>query len=162
VRLLHHGAVVAEGHPAPPLADPPAPPSLEEAAAARFDGEHPFPGCFVCGPEHPTGLHVLPGRVGDALACTWRPADTDPVFVWAALDCPSGFACMPPGSASVLASMTARLVAPVRPGEEHVVSAWKISSEGRKHRGGSAIHDPDGRLVAVAEALWITPRSRTL
>ena len=68
---------------------------------------------------------------------------------------------MPPGSLSVLASMTARIHAPARVGEEHVISAWKISSEGRKHRGGSAIHDAGGRLVAVAEALWITPRSRT-
>jgi hypothetical protein len=162
VRLMHHGAVVAEAHHAPPLADPPAPPSPAEAAAARFEGEHPFPTCFVCGPEHQDGLHVLPGRVGDRLACTWRPRDADPVFVWAALDCPSGFACMPPGSASVLASMTARVAAPAQPGEEYIVSAWKISSEGRKHRGGSAIHDAGGRLVAVAEALWITPRSRTL
>lgn len=161
VRLLEGDAVVAEGRPADVNIDVPAPPSYEEAAAARFELDHPFPGCFVCGPDHPDGLHILPGPVGSQLACTWRPGPhTDPVYVWAALDCPSGFACMPPGSASVLASMTARLDAPVEADGEYVVSAWKITSDARKHWGGSAIHDRSGALIACAEALWITPRPR--
>ena len=164
VRLLHHDAVVAEGHEFTGELEAPPPPSPAEAAeaSARFDVDHPFPTCFVCGPQREDGLRIFPGAAGDRLACTWRPPDADPVYAWAALDCPSGFACMPPGSLSVLASMTARIHALARVGEEHVISAWKISSEGRKHRGGSAIHDAGGGLVAVAEALWITPRSRTL
>jgi hypothetical protein len=161
VRLLAGEAVIAEGHPSAAEIEVLPPPAFEAAAAARFTAEHPFPTCFVCGPARDDGLGILPGRVADQLACVWRPgAETDPAFAWAALDCPSGFACMPPGSASVLASMTARIEAPLED-REYVVSAWKISSEGRKHRGGSAIHAPDGELVACAEALWITPRART-
>jgi hypothetical protein len=68
---------------------------------------------------------------------------------------------MPPGSASVLASMTALVPAPVEVGREYVISAWKISSEGRKHRGASALFDDSGAVVAYAEALWITLRTRT-
>jgi hypothetical protein len=113
------------------------------------------------------GLRVFPGATGEdgVLACVWRPGEdlasdgaVDPRFVWAALDCPSGFACMPPGTLSVLASMTARVAAPVEPGRDYVLSAWPLGSEGRKHRGGSALHDAGGRLLAVAEALWISPR----
>jgi hypothetical protein len=99
------------------------------------------------------------------LACPWVPAGelatagvVDPVFVWAALDCPSGFACMPPGRQSVLAEMTATIEADVHPGRPYVLTAWPIGSEGRKHRAGAALHDADGNRVAVAEALWITLR----
>jgi hypothetical protein len=53
--------------------------------------------------------------------------------------------------------MTATLEAPVYAGRPYVVTAWPIAVEGRKHRAGSAIHDEDGRRVAVAEALWISP-----
>jgi hypothetical protein len=167
VRLLDGDAVVAEGRAGTPTVSLPDPPSLEAArdASEHFAGldpaEHAFPTCFVCGPAHPSGLRIFPGPYESGLACTWTPESADPVFVWAALDCPSGFACMPPGSASVLASMTALVPAPVEVGREYVISAWKVSSEGRKHRGASALFDDTGALVAYAEALWITLRTRT-
>jgi hypothetical protein len=151
---------------------PPAPPALAAAAEAarRFAGlrpdQHPFPTCFVCGPQRGAdGLRIFAGPLehGGAIAGPWTPnaelaADgvVDPCFVWAALDCPSGFACMPPRSRTVLATMTATLEAPVHPGREYIVTAWPIASEGRKHRAGAVLHEPDGRRVAVAEALWIT------
>lgn len=174
VRLLDGESVVAGGRPARPSVDVPASPTPAVAtrAAERFPGRRPehhaFPTCFVCGPlREADGLRIFPGPAGDdgLLACPWIPsADlatdevVDPLFVWAALDCPSGFACMPPGSRTVLASMTATLDAPVRPDRPYVVTAWPISSEGRKHRAGSALHAADGARVAVAEALWITLR----
>jgi hypothetical protein len=111
------------------------------------------------------GLRVFPGPAGadGLLACPWLPGPelvcdgaVDPRFVWAALDCPSGFACIPHGKRTVLGTMTAALEAPVYPDEPYLVTGWKVSSDGRKHRAGSAIHDASGRLVAVAEALWIT------
>ena len=128
---------------------------------------HRFPTCFVCGPlRHDDGLQVFPGPVAgsDLLACPWVPGEdlasadgtVAPVFVWSALDCPSGFACMPPGRTSVLASMTAELRTPLQPGHEYVMVAWKLGSEGRKHRAVSAVHDSDGACLAIAEALWIT------
>ena len=137
-----------------------------ESYAGRRPEHHPFPGCFVCGPQREAdGLRIFPGPAGDdgLLACASVPAAdlardgvVDPRFVWAALDCPSGFACMPPGRSTVLASMTAALEAPVHPGRTYVATAWPIASEGRKHRASSALHAEDGSRVAVAEALWIT------
>jgi hypothetical protein len=140
-----------------------------ERAAESYAGlrDHPFPTCFGCGPEHPDGLRVFPGPAGDdgLLAAPWTPSAglatgdlVDSLYVWAALDCPSGFACIPPGSASVLATMTAELEAPLHLGETYVVTAWPISHDGRKHRAGAAIHDAAGSRVALADTLWITPR----
>lgn len=77
---------------------------------------HPFPGCFVCGPENPEGLQLKPGPVGDGrTACTWHPAAdlvgsdglVDPVYLWAALDCPGGWAIDLEGRPSVLGQMSA-------------------------------------------------------
>ena len=172
VRLLAGDATVAEGHPGRPGAATPAPPSLAVAtrAAQGFAGRdnHPFPTCYVCGPAREAdGLRVFPGPVGDdgMLACAWLPGAelgqdgvVEPIYVWAALDCPSGFACIPPGSRTVLARMTAMIEAPVHTGEAYIVTAWPIGNEGRKHRAGSAIHDAAGRRIALAEALWITLR----
>src|SRR5262245_9209504 len=66
--------------------------------------EHPFPGCFTCGPDREPGdaLRLSPGPVdGSRTACTWTPheslaRDDDPArarpeFVWACLDCPGGW-----------------------------------------------------------------------
>lgn len=174
VRLHQGGETIAAGHVARPAAiAPPAPTSRTAALAAtayagRDPERHPFPTCFVCGPLRDDGLRIFPGPVnGDGvLACVWRPTHDlatadgtiDPRFVWAALDCPSGFACMPPGSTTVLATMTASLEAPVEPGREYVITAWPIASEGRKHHGGATITDAHGDRVATAEALWITLR----
>jgi len=172
---LHDGELtIAEGRGGRPSVPAPTPPSLRAAALAeeRYAGldpaRHPFPSCFVCGPLRPDGLRLFPGPVDDdgTLACVWRPSEdlasegiVDPRFVWAALDCPSGFACMPAGTETVLATMTASLTRPVQPERDYVVTAWRIASEGRKHRGGTSISDADGRPVALAEALWITLRS---
>jgi hypothetical protein len=175
VRLLHADTPIAEGRPGAPAVAVPDPPPLERAAQAaesymgRDPERHPYPTCFVCGPlRRADGLSIFPGPTGEdgRLACPWTPAAdlardgvVDPVFVWAVLDCPSGIACMPPGAPTVLASMTAAVQAPVHPGRPYVVTAWPIGSEGRKHRAASAVHDRDGRCVAVAEALWITLRA---
>jgi hypothetical protein len=164
--------LVAEARPGRPEIETPSP--VDRAAAERASEsyvglhDHPFPTCFGCGPQHTEGLRIFPGPVGSEglLAAPWTPsADlasngvVDPVYVWAALDCPSGFACIPPGSMSVLATMTAELEAPVHAGEPYVVTAWPISHDGRKHRGGAAIHDASGTRVALADTLWITPRA---
>ena len=169
VRLMAGDTLVAEARPGRPEVDVPAPPDLAAAARASesYPGfvEHPFPTCFGCGPEHADGLRIFPGPAGadGLLAAPWTPGSdlgdpVDPVYVWAALDCPSGFACIPPMSMSVLATMTAELEAPIVPGEPYVITAWPISHDGRKHRGGAAIHDAAGIRVAVADTLWITPR----
>ena len=174
LRLRAGETTIAEGRAARPSVNAPTAPSPAAAAraaegyAGRDAERHPFPTCFVCGPFRPDdGMRISPGPVGNdgVLACPWWPtADLaangviDRRFVGAALDCPSGFACMPPGTRTVLGSMTASLEAPVEPEREYVVTAWPIASQGRKHRAGSTIHDAHGRRVAVAEALWISLR----
>jgi hypothetical protein len=84
-----------------------------------------------------------------------------PEFVWAVLDCPTFFAShIDQGlGLSVLARLTARIDAPVVAGEEHVVIAWPIETEGRKRHAGSAVLSSDGEALAVARALMIEPRA---
>ncbi|GAA0610657.1 hypothetical protein HPO96_29865 [Kribbella sandramycini] len=170
VRLLDGEQLVATGAPVPAdlLADATVEPvSFEEAAAAesayRGLGKHPFPGCFVCGPANPTGLQLKPGPLGDGrTACTWVPAAdlapggvVDPVHVWAALDCPSGWAIDLEGRPSVLGQLTVGIDAQPRAGEECVVLGQLLSEDGRKTLTASTLYDSDGRVLARARATWI-------
>jgi hypothetical protein len=175
------GEMVAEGGPAELDLEPPPPPGIEEAEAASARSpmrhrpeRHPFPTCFGCGPARDPGdaMRIMPGPLSDGdmtkLAGTWTPlvdfAGPDgavtSLFMWAALDCPTGWAAAPLGEKPhVLARLTARpLARPVIPGEPHVVVAWLIGREGRKARGGTAIYGPNGDLCAIAEGLWIRLR----
>jgi hypothetical protein len=92
-------------------------------------------------------------------------ADADghvlPECVWAALDCPTYFALYTSGELplSVLARLTARIDVRVVAGEEHVVIAWPIEVDGRKHHAGSAVLSAEGEPLAAARALLIAPRT---
>ena len=181
VALVAGGATIADGAPAELDLEPPEPPTADEARAAAARSplaahpeRHPFPTCFGCGParDPAEALRIMPGPLRDGdltlLATIWTPlpelaADdgaVDDLFMWAALDCPTGWAAAPLGSdPHVLARLTARpRVAPTRPGEPHVVVAWAIDRDGRKSRGGAAIYAADGTLCALAEGLWIRLR----
>ena len=142
--------------------EPPAPVTVEQAAAAepRFLGfvEHPYPGCFVCGTDRPPpdGLGVRPGRVAPyTVASRWLPESADPFLVWAALDCPGGWASEEAGRPMVLGRMTLRQLRPPRVGGPHVVMGWLLRIEGRKTFSGSALYDADGTLHAIAQQTWI-------
>ncbi len=169
---LHDGeTVIAQGAPAAVEIEYPEPVSFDEATAAAksYIGfrHHPFPTCFVCGPQRAEGdgLHIFPGRVRgrDIVAAPWTPdpslADKDgqvrPEIVWAALDCPSGFAVMSPETMAVLGRLATKLLAPVRAGERCVVTGWPLGEDGRKLYSGSALFSADGDLRAVAKATWI-------
>jgi len=71
VRVLHEDALVAEARPASLELEPPAAPSFAEAAERSAqhagDPDHPFPGCFVCGPGREPGdaLRLAPAPLGD-------------------------------------------------------------------------------------------------
>jgi len=168
VALLDAGELVAEGAPADLELDVPPPVSAEDArAAARrspWADRHPFPTCFGCGPERDPSdaVAIRTGPLDDAhFAGTWVPLPEfgEPRYTWAALDCPTAAPAVPLDAApSVLGRLTARLVKPVTPGEPHVVTAWLIGHDGRKHLGGAAIHTADGELCACSEGLWIELR----
>jgi hypothetical protein len=152
----------------------PEPPTIDQARSAGehcpWADTHPFPECFVCGPARPApdGLELLIGPVEgrDVYATTWTPdaslADADglvsPLVVWGALDCPTAVATAAASGPSVLARLRARLAASVRVGAPHVVTAWVLSRDGRKHVGGAAITTEDGTLCGVSEGLWIELR----
>ncbi|GAY16474.1 hypothetical protein [Mycobacterium sp. shizuoka-1] len=164
------GEVVAVARPVdepvdavPPVLNIPA-----DAPAALADANHPFRSCFTCGPDRETGdgLRIfakrLPGQ--SVLADLWIPdeslADDGVVrreIVWAALDCPGGWAAFDriPGGVAVLGRMTARIDRAPRVAERCVVVATSDWHDGRKIGARSTLYTADGELLAAARAVWI-------
>jgi hypothetical protein len=176
-RLLHDHAVVAEGTSASVGGDVPGPVPFESAVHAsagyRWRTGHPFPGCFVCGPDrsHGDGLRIFPGRVPgrDIVAASWVPdlgtCDASrrvrPEIVWAALDCPSWFGILEfDGAAhvSLLGQLTAEVIRRPAAGERCVVIGWFTGRDGRKLHGGAALYADGGELLGRSEATWIEAR----
>jgi hypothetical protein len=167
VSLLCGEDVIATAAPAAIQAQAPPAPTVEEAeiASRRYVGfvHHRFPTCFVCGTARDDGLRIYAGRVGDGplIASPWTPESDDPLLAWAVLDCPSAYAIESVDHVSqivVLASLTVELRERPRAGEPHVVAAWPVANDGRKHHSASALYDAGGRALAVADALWIELR----
>jgi hypothetical protein len=167
--LVHAGAIVASARPAELELDAPAPVGVEEAcaASARFawEHDHPFPTCFGCGPERDESdaLRLFTGPVGDGrFAVPWTPPPwtgdgaVDPVFVWAALDCPSSAPAHGTIDAPVvLGRLTASLEGRVEVGAPHVIVSWLERSEGRKRLTGVALFSAEGERRAAARAVWV-------
>jgi hypothetical protein len=148
--------------------DPPLTPRVE-AAPPRVD--HPFPTCFVCGPQraHGDGLRIAPTPVSEGVvAAPWTPpgdladarGEVDPAVVWAALDCPGYFAWMGSGPLRplLLGRMTGRVEATVRARDPYVVVGWGLARSGRRYEAATALLDPGGRVVARSLQTWIAPR----
>jgi hypothetical protein len=154
--------------PAPPDA---VPPDVAVIAETRFAGhhEHPFPSCFVCGPDREPGAALriftgpVPGRP-DTVAALWTPPATlahddgtmPTSVVAAALDCPTGWAHWEPGAVALLGRLTVHHIGQVQAGVDHVVVAEQRAREGRKSFSAAAVLDPAGRLVATSTAVWIS------
>jgi len=146
----------------------PAPISVDEAADASrgYAGfrEHAYATCFVCAPEREDGLGIYAGTVAgrDLVASPWTPPP-GPVpdeIVWAALDCPSGWAVDEFAREGVLLGrLAARILGPVAGGEPHVVLGWPLGADGRKRYAGSAVFTAAGEPVAFARSTWLVPRA---
>ena len=173
--LLDGDELVAEARSVPLELDVPEPLGLEEAEratlASPFLVDHPFPTCFVCGPDREAGdgLRIFPGPVEgrEVAAAPWRPDASvaedgvvAPEVVWGALDCvSSSLVGNPQGNPPiVLGRLTAELLRSARMGETYVAVGWRIGVEGRKRHGGSAVFSEDGELVGRARATWIELR----
>ena len=63
--------------------------------------------------------------------------------------------CLAGGLMAVLGRLTAEITRRLQPGENLIVAAWPLGSDGKKHRAASAIYDQHGGVLACAEALWI-------
>lgn len=177
VRVLDGEALVAEARTTSAF-DIEVPPtvSLSEArlATGRYSGasDGPFSRCFVCGRAREDALGVFAGAVEgrQIVASPWTPpawtadaaGEVLPEFVWSVLDCPTYFAAYLSGASAgtLLARQTTRIDAPITAGEEHVVMAWPIETDGRRRHAGSALLSPDGKVHAVAHALLVEPRAQ--
>jgi hypothetical protein len=173
VKLLHGDVLVAEAEAGKISVEVPEPVGYEEAAAAARSylglQTHPFPTCFVCGPQRGEGdgLRVFPTEVAGRglVAAPWIPdtalgnGDGVPAeFVWAALDCPGGWsrvALDAEQGISVLGRLTAEILGPVPAGAPLVVVGWPLETEARKSYAGTALFDADGSLLARAHSTWI-------
>jgi hypothetical protein len=144
----------------------PVDPDEARAAESSYRGlsNHPFSGCFVCGPENTEGLQLRPGPLGDGrTACTWTPAAdlaahdglVDPVYLWSALDCPGGWSIDLDGRPSVLGQMTACIDARPTPGDPCILMGRLLSEDGRKTHTATTLYDPDGRVLARAHHTWL-------
>ena len=172
LQLMDGDQLIASARPGVLDFTAPAPPEWEQAveASQRFIGfeSHPFPTCFVCGPERPAhdGLHIFAGRVGEEplFASPWAPevelADEKGrvrnEFLWAALDCPGAFAVSGEVMRKVvLGRMTVAVKIRPAAGEQCIVLAWPKGQEGRKFFSGTAIYNQNRALCAVGDAVWI-------
>lgn len=144
---------------------PPVVPYEDAARAARPAEGHPFPMCFVCGPERTDGLCILPGPVAgkELIAAPWTPGhdlavahEVLPQFIWAALDCPGGLAWLDAaaGRPFVLGRLAVRLVSSVVVGERYVALGWRVGRDGRKLFSQTALLHASGRVCGFGAATW--------
>jgi hypothetical protein len=174
IRTLVHGdSIIAEAireadddlSAVPPI-------SIADAhlASRRFPGltHHPFPECFVCGPDRSPGdgLRLFPGRLEDGrTACVWdvaRDVADRPEFVWAALDCPSGWAAPIEEQPMVLGQISGRVIAAPAVHEACTVMGLFLATEGRKTFTRSTAYGADGRVLGVARSTWIALTASTV
>jgi hypothetical protein len=169
VELRDGDRLVAEAVPTSFELEVPKQVSLPEAdfASRDFAGflHHAYSTCFVCGPDRADGLAIFPGPVAGReglVAAPWIPTDaTPPEVVWAALDCPSGWAVDDfQREGILLGRMAARLLKTPRPGEPHVVIGWRRGVDGRKRHAGSALFTAAGKLLACSSSTWIQLRDQ--
>jgi hypothetical protein len=137
-------------------------------ASRRFAGfaEHAYSTCFVCGPARSDGLGIYAGPVegrDGVVAAPWTPpGELSELLVWAALDCPSGWAVDDfQREGFLLGRLAARIDALPTPGRHHVVVGWRRAIDGRKRYAGSAVFTADGELLAQARSTWIEARPKT-
>ena len=156
--------IVAEGERTLVDLDVPAPVSVAEAeeASSRYAGfaHHAYPTCFTCGPARDDGLGIFAGAVRGregVVASTWTPAEEPTAaVVWAALDCPSGWAVDDFQREGVLLGrMAARVERLPARGEPHVVLGWRLGEDGRKRFAGSALLTAGGEVLARSRSTWI-------
>ncbi|TGK33377.1 hypothetical protein EHQ12_11135 [Leptospira gomenensis] len=177
---ISSGSVAVEAEPAPDFRlDLPRPVSMDAIleASGSYLGfvEHPFPSCFVCGPERneKDGMRIFSGKIPDQPgfkhlhAAIWRPwkelsDDSGSIrkeVIWAALDCPGGFAVsVEDPQMIVLAKLSGRILAPIQAEESYRILSWEIARNRRVRTAGTAIfREKEDFCVAYSEGGWMVP-----
>ncbi|GAA1539471.1 hypothetical protein [Nocardioides humi] len=168
--LTHDGKPVAEAVYADnrPVPVAPVPASVAAEAEPGYPGHrtHPFPTCFVCGPDRRVGdglrifagplpAHGRSGPDDERVAATWTPHESAVPIAWAALDCPGGWASDLEGRPAVLGRITTEVRSLPRTSERYVVVGEVRGIEGRKTHTAATLYGPDDEVVAAAEHVWI-------
>ena len=139
---------------------------------------HPFPGCFVCGPSRASGdgMRIFTGPDKDPAlhAASWHahPAwssdghEIDIPFIWSALDCPSSgpaFATsIQPDSdiAYVLGTLDIRVTTRPKINETYSIVCALDEGDERLYRTRVSLYAQDSTLLATGAAIWVqVPRS---
>jgi hypothetical protein len=172
VTLMDGNTLVAEARKVDLELEVPSPPAYAEAQTASIDylgfKQHPFPRCFVCGPERAVGdgMRIFPGPVpGSRMVATpWIPyaelCDDHGLvrheFIWAALDCPGAFAAMMElPRIIVLGKLAVSILKDIKADALCVVIGWNMAKDGRKYHTGTAVFSESDGLCAKAKATWI-------
>ncbi len=135
------------------------------AAYAGFR-HHPFARCFTCGTnrDEGDGLRLFTGPYGEGVtAAPWTPHPAfagddgaiNPAVMWAALDCPGGWAADFTHNAIVLGMMTAIVHRRPQAGEPCIAVGRLDEHIGRKFLTDTALYTVEGELLGHAEQLWI-------
>ncbi|HWG48694.1 MAG TPA: hypothetical protein VN669_03320 [Candidatus Acidoferrales bacterium] len=170
--VLRNGrTIVVEAAPVTIAVSAPTPVGLDAATASMasspaMDARHPFPTCFVCGPQRRLhdGLRIFPAPFAkDLYVAPWVP-DVEfgddqhllrPEFLWAAMDCPTGFAAgFPTAGKLVTGRLAVQQLKSIRTGAGCVIMSWPLGIDGRKHFSAACLYQNE-ELCAVARATWI-------
>ena len=128
---------------------------------------HPFDRCFTCGTQRKPGdgLRLFTGPIADStVAAPWTAHEdfggpdgriSVPVM-WAALDCPGGWAADFTKQPMVLGRMTAEILRLPTVGEPCLSIGGRQRTEGRKFFTNTALYSVDGELLGRAEQIWIS------
>lgn len=168
--LTAGGAVIGDAVPGTFARNAPEAPTQAQAdvGLAAYQGwsNHPFDRCFTCGTQRAEGdgLRLFTGPIGDdRTAAPWSPHEAfagedgaiDLPTMWAALDCPGGWAADFTQRIIVLGRMTAEVLRRPRPGERCLSIGSLASHDGRKFSTDTALWTADGELLGRAEQIWI-------
>lgn len=168
--LTAGGAVVGTARGGEFLREPPACPTHEQAAAghAAYVGyrHHPFDRCFTCGTKRDEGdgLRLFTGPYADGLtASPWTPHPAfggedgaiDATVMWAAMDCPGGWAADFSHHTIVLGMMTAVIHRRPAAAEPCIAVGRLFERIGRKFLTDTALYTADGELLGRAEQVWV-------
>lgn len=161
--LLDGGAKVATVDPC----DAPDPVGWVPSAAEIADlptpdlTAHPFPRCFVCGPDNDRGLRIVFRETWAGVAASFTPTstaspETSPhIGIVGALDCSSGWAVYAPGEAGVLGTFEFVVLNEPEPNQTLTVVAERRERIGKRRLAASSVFDSNGALVGSALATWI-------